>query len=300
MSIICNLINMLTTVLERDGAHPLHYCSNATTTCENRPAPYLEIAFLDEGSMQTMRMGEASFRFPAGHLAVFNVHFGNFAPANAKFRARCVFFELGAYRQFDFLADKPFFHSVRLAQPKPLQAAIDRLVMHSRLCAWQAPVQPAPAEFIDSRDDLRLVPAEALYLKSALLEIMAVATEAWNEESGGHKALPLAVKRGLDFIHLCYSKPDIDLMAISRAAYLDPSHFGRIFRNAMEKTPMRYLRSVRMAQASILLRQTDMSVGAIGEAVGLPNQFLFSRIFKYETGMSPLGYRRQVKNIFSP
>ncbi len=294
MSIICETIRKLTVVLERDGYLPLHYCSNASTTCATRPAPYLEMTYLDEGSMQGMRMGAESFTISQGHLAVYNVHFGNVvAVPSTPFRARCVFFDLSAYRGFDYLAERPFFHSVPLAHPAPYQAAVDRLVVHSRLSAWQPPIYPATAEFMARRSDRRLEPAAALYLKSALLEMMAVATEAWGgAEKGVGKVLPSAVKRGLDFMHLRYSEPEMDLEAIARVAYLDPSHFGRIFRQAMGKTPMRYLRSVRMAHAATLLRQTDMSVAAIGEAVGLPNQFLFSRIFKSESGQSPLGYRR--------
>jgi AraC-like DNA-binding protein len=292
MSIICETIRKLAEVLERDGYLPLHYCSNASTTCATRPAPYLEMTYLDEGSMQGMRMGEESFTISQGHLAVYNVHFGNVVAAPPPFRARCVFFDLRAYREFDFLAERPFFHSVPLAHPAPYQAAVDRLVVHSRLSAWQPPIYPAPAEFMAGRSDRRLDQAAALNLKSALLEMMAVATEAWSgAERGVAKVLPSAVKRGLDFMHLRYSEPELDLKSVAKAVYLDPSHFGRIFRQAMGKTPMRYLRSVRMAHAATLLRQTDMSVAAIGEAVGLPNQFLFSRIFKSESGHSPLGYR---------
>ncbi len=57
-------------------------------------------------------------------------------------------------------------------------------------------------------------------------------------------------------------------------------------------SPLKYLNSVRINTARQMLLDTDHSVVEIGNAVGIPNTTHFIRLFKKETGDTPLKYRQ--------
>lgn len=63
-------------------------------------------------------------------------------------------------------------------------------------------------------------------------------------------------------------------------------------------SPLQYLNQVRIHHAKQLLWQTDLTVHAVGIAVGIPNTSHFIRLFQRETGLTPLKYRSQ--RPFSP
>ena len=73
------------------------------------------------------------------------------------------------------------------------------------------------------------------------------------------------------------------------------SYFGRIFREAVGKSPQEFLISYRMTRATELLKLTELSIGDIGNAVGYPNQLHFSRAFRSVYGISPRQWRTENK-----
>lgn len=64
------------------------------------------------------------------------------------------------------------------------------------------------------------------------------------------------------------------------------------FSKYMQVPPIRYLNRVRIAQAKLLLEQTNRTVHEIGEEVGIPNTSHFVRLFEKIVGISPAGYRQ--------
>ena len=58
---------------------------------------------------------------------------------------------------------------------------------------------------------------------------------------------------------------------------------------------MAYLKSVRLREAQTLLFKTDLRVEEIGERVGYPDVYHFSKTFKQSSSTSPTDYRRQVR-----
>lgn len=85
---------------------------------------------------------------------------------------------------------------------------------------------------------------------------------------------------------------DINFDLISHKFNFNSSYLSRIFTKHVGENPSKYLISLRINKAKYLLKNSpDMSVKEIGEAIGYPNQFYFSRIFKTIVGKSPAGYR---------
>ena len=100
------------------------------------------------------------------------------------------------------------------------------------------------------------------------------------------------VRSALDFIEKSYQE-DISVADIARTTGLNPSYFGKIFKEATGKTPQQYLMGYRMAKAAELLKLTSLSVAEVGQEVGYPNQLHFSRAFKGVYGLSPRDWRKQ-------
>ena len=71
--------------------------------------------------------------------------------------------------------------------------------------------------------------------------------------------------------------------------------FIRCFKQYTGTTPMRYIVSLRITNAQVLLETTDYNVTEIGNIVGYDNPLYFSRIFKKQKGVSPSEYRAQLK-----
>lgn len=86
---------------------------------------------------------------------------------------------------------------------------------------------------------------------------------------------------------------DISVEDMAAACSLNRSYFGKIFREAVGKSPQEFLISYRMNKAAELLKLTKLSIGDISNAVGYANQLHFSRAFKSVYGISPKQWRRE-------
>lgn len=86
---------------------------------------------------------------------------------------------------------------------------------------------------------------------------------------------------------------DISVEDVAAVCGLNRSYFGKIFKQAVGKSPQEFLLSYRMAKAAELLKLTQLSIGDISQAVGYDNQLHFSRAFKNIYGISPREWRNR-------
>ncbi len=100
------------------------------------------------------------------------------------------------------------------------------------------------------------------------------------------------IREALVFIEQNFQN-EISVEDIAARCGLNRSYFGKIFRDALGKSPQEFLISYRMTKATELLKLTRLSIGDIGNAVGYPNQLHFSRAFKKVYGISPKEWRKQ-------
>ena len=100
------------------------------------------------------------------------------------------------------------------------------------------------------------------------------------------------IKEALNYIEQNFQN-DISVEGIAEFCGLNRTYFGRIFKEAVGKSPQEFLLSYRMAKAAELLKLTRLSIGDIGNAVGYSNQLHFSRAFKNVYGSSPREWRNQ-------
>lgn len=100
-------------------------------------------------------------------------------------------------------------------------------------------------------------------------------------------ALVLAV---LEEIEQHYASIRFDELA--KEHRVSPAYLCKMVRKTMGESCTSILQRKRLAQARWLLRDTDLPVVEVAQAVGYENTGHFYRLFERETGMSPRAYRQ--------
>lgn len=85
---------------------------------------------------------------------------------------------------------------------------------------------------------------------------------------------------------------EINLNSLAKRFNFHASYLSKIYKKYRAETPVKYLLNLRINQAKyLLLNNPEIEIKTIGELVGYPDQFYFSRIFKHLTGKSPTEFR---------
>ena len=108
----------------------------------------------------------------------------------------------------------------------------------------------------------------------------------------GSKLREFYIHEALTYIEHNFQN-EITIEDIAGVCGLNRTYFGKIFKEALGKTPQEFLLNYRMLKAAELLKLTSLSIGDGGLAVGYANQMHFSRAFKNNYGISPREWRYQ-------
>lgn len=85
---------------------------------------------------------------------------------------------------------------------------------------------------------------------------------------------------------------------IAKLCDYSPSHFMKIFKNAMGTSFIDYLNDYRLLMSARLLHSSDSTILSISEEVGFENLSYFNRCFKKKFGKTPSAYRGGVEKNF--
>lgn len=94
-----------------------------------------------------------------------------------------------------------------------------------------------------------------------------------------------------DEIEARYAEP-LSLTGVAAAVGLTPGHLTTVVGRKTGRTVQAWIAERRMAEARRLLAGTDLTVEAIGAAVGIPDPSYFIRRFRAAHGITPLAWRR--------
>ena len=101
------------------------------------------------------------------------------------------------------------------------------------------------------------------------------------------------IKDSINYIEEYCFKKYIDIKDLAEISDLSISQYTRIFKKVFNTTPIKYMNNKRIRKAKNLLAGTNYPVIIIAEECGFSDNYYFSKIFKQQTGLSPLKYRAQ-------
>lgn len=107
-----------------------------------------------------------------------------------------------------------------------------------------------------------------------------------------------SAKESVDFaVHYMreHYMDDIDLGALADKMGFTSAYLTKLFNKYLNESPLKYLTAIRINEAKRILLTTDEPVARVGEMVGYPDQFYFSRTFRKYTGKNPSAYRKEEK-----
>ena len=97
--------------------------------------------------------------------------------------------------------------------------------------------------------------------------------------------------RLLSYIEDNFCDNRLSLKQISETFGMHESYISNVFKNAVGENLSVYIERLRIEKAREMVKNTDMKVQQIAEAVGYTSDASFRRAFKKITGVSPLEYR---------
>lgn len=134
-----------------------------------------------------------------------------------------------------------------------------------------------------------------MYLESKVLEMLSLIVKGM-EEPKEH----ISVK--LDYKDIRNLKKTVTVMKndlraypsgdeLARIAGMSPTRYQLAFRKHYGTTPYEYLKTMRLNEALLLLKDSDYRIGDIAAKVGYQNSGHFAKLFKKAYGLSPREYR---------
>lgn len=87
----------------------------------------------------------------------------------------------------------------------------------------------------------------------------------------------------------------LTLEQIAASVRLDKSYLCRLFKKETGKSIFQYLNEQRMCRAAEMIEKGNTYVREVAAAVGIDDQFYFTRLFKRQFGVSPSEYKEERK-----
>lgn len=104
------------------------------------------------------------------------------------------------------------------------------------------------------------------------------------------------VDRAVEYMISHSEDAELQISDLSPIAQMSEKSFRRIFKELYGKTPYEFLQKYRLEKAEILLVNTNRSISDIALSCGFSDVYGFSHCFKRHLGISPQGYRTQLRN----
>ncbi|OAS13277.1 response regulator transcription factor [Paenibacillus oryzisoli] len=143
-------------------------------------------------------------------------------------------------------------------------------------------------------DEYLLKPVKPIELNRALMNIKLSLEDEKTaliaiDHSGDPREIVHAVQQ---YIRENFNK-ELNMVEISSKFNFKSSYLSKIFIKYTGELPSKYLTTLRINEAKYLLTNNkQLAIKEVGELVGYPDQFYFSRIFKQVTGLTPKGFQQ--------
>lgn len=89
----------------------------------------------------------------------------------------------------------------------------------------------------------------------------------------------------------------VTLDSAAQKVYLTPQYFSRVFKEEFKINFSEYLKDLRLSAVKTMLRENKVSLDEICNKVGYTHNAYFTKLFKRETGLTPIRYRQKMLGI---
>lgn len=125
-------------------------------------------------------------------------------------------------------------------------------------------------------------------LYSAVLQLTVLLCKNTDTTAKEH---PGAIQTAVEYIN-DHIKEDLTIDEICSSVYMSKYYFCRLFKEKIGLTVMEYILKTRIMMAKELLSVGTLSITDVSETCAFSSVSYFSRVFKSETGVSPLHYKK--------
>ena len=110
------------------------------------------------------------------------------------------------------------------------------------------------------------------------------------------KAAPAYIEE-LRMLFITNCEADFSMDELAVRFNVNRYRMTREFSQFVGMTPIKFLNNTRIEKARALIESTDLSIGAVGAAVGIPNTTHFINQFKDKLGVTPQVYREGYRSF---
>ncbi|MBR1741715.1 MAG: helix-turn-helix transcriptional regulator, partial [Lachnospiraceae bacterium] len=132
---------------------------------------------------------------------------------------------------------------------------------------------------------------KSIYDATLFIRYVIRISSRYIEEMGSGQSVADTICR---FIEQNYAK-EISRNSLTEMFHFDPDYASRIFKKETGRSFKQYLIDKRIEEAKKLLLNSDLPISTVSDRVGYENYSYFTRLFKKETGMTPVDFRSQGK-----
>lgn len=97
--------------------------------------------------------------------------------------------------------------------------------------------------------------------------------------------------RAIRYVEDNLSRMDLSVADMGTALGIERSRIYRIIQTVSGKTPVEFIREIRLKRAARMLLDTDLEVSDVSQAAGFKNIKIFRKCFEDEFGMDPASYK---------
>ena len=135
-------------------------------------------------------------------------------------------------------------------------------------------------------DENKYTMQKQLYNKGSFLLLLADIVEFVKHDSTKHNNV---VSRACELLQ---KNEKITVEQVAKKCAVSASLLRRLFMEKLGISPIQYRMSMKMKKAMYLIESTDMTVSEISEQLSFFDVAYFCKVFKAQTGMTPLQYAK--------
>ena len=149
------------------------------------------------------------------------------------------------------------------------------------------------AQFVELRETLiTQLPGFHLQAISGMFAILARLSARLQQSREPNSVYPDVVQHALAYLREHFAEP-FDGEITARAAGVSPSYLRTLFDKWVGESPLQVHTRHRIEQAKRLLTQRHLSISEVAYHIGFRDPRYFSRVFKKQTGKTPLEFSQQ-------